>query len=50
MENLTEKEIETHIKNAIKKLGAEGDRLGDKSKDLITRVIKNFVEEVKKPK
>ena len=50
MENLSEKEIETHIKNAIKKLGPEGDRLGEKSKDLISRVIKNFVDEIKKPK
>jgi len=50
MENLNEKDLETHIKNAIKKLGPEGERLGEKSKDLISRAIKNFVEEIKKPK
>ena len=46
---LDSKELDKHSENAIKLLGKDGEKLGDKSKDLIRQAIKNFVESLNTP-
>ena len=46
---LDPKDVEKHSDNAIKLLGKDGEKLGDKSKELIKKAIKNFVESVNTP-
>lgn len=46
---LDPKDLEKHSNNAIKMLGKEGEKLGDKSKDLIKKAIQNFVDSINTP-
>jgi hypothetical protein len=46
---LEPKELEKHSENAIKLLGKDGEKLGDKSKELIKKAIANFVESLNTP-
>lgn len=46
---LDPKELEKHTENAIKLLGKEGEKLGEKSRELLRKTIKNFVESLNTP-